>query len=70
VLLQRHRVPVVSGLAITAAGLLMPSSRIGNVWQLAIVVDVLLLAGLCWAAARLRHRTDTDPAGIRVSASA
>jgi hypothetical protein len=68
-LLRARSVPVGSGLGITATGLLMPISRIGNIWQLAIVVDVLLLAGLLWAAFSIRDRADAEPAGVRAPAT-
>jgi hypothetical protein len=44
--LRSRRVPLPCGLGIVLAGALLPVSRIGNIWQLAIVVDVLLLASL------------------------
>ena len=66
-LLLTRRVPIGSGAAITAAGLLLPISRIGNIWQLAIIVDVLLLVGLLTAAAELRDPDTADPARFQTS---
>jgi hypothetical protein len=61
--LRSRRVPLPCGLGIVLAGALLPVSRIGNIWQLAIVVDVLLLASLVPIAWMQLKGTPRDQAG-------
>ena len=64
-LLHTRRLPIPCALAIMLSGLLLPISRIGNIASLAIVVDVLLLAGLTAIAVLSRAAAQTHTDQIR-----
>jgi hypothetical protein len=66
--LLRYRItPLGSGAALVPAGLLLPISRIGNIWPLALVVDVLLLIGVTWATVALHDQP--RPAGEPIAST-